>query len=488
MAATFATASPAPTPACQPPNVLILFDISGSMAKPIAKFDQAVTAIDIVTAARDNDIRFGLTVFPKPYSAASKSGGYCDVSEAPAVTLGTGNAAAIKSYLGSFGGPSHFNDTPIWQTLGAAALNTDLQDATRRNAIILVTDGMQDCYRFGDYNDVPDANAADNLYPSEVLANRADLVSQVQRLKALNVPVFVVGLGTGVDPLTLGALAMAAGTERDANCDPLQTNLAASDLCYFPASDTQSIENALGSIVSVVKTEVCNGIDDNCNGQIDEGLTKPCTSCNGTGSETCVDGVWQDCTASTSPEVCDGIDNDCDGLTDQIPCTTACGPGTLSCNPDGTFGTTCVATHPPAESCNGIDDNCNGVIDEGCECKPGDSRACGAGACAGKESCSFGKWGGCVASSPVKVAELCNAIDDDCNGKVDDGAICPPDQTCIKGACVASGPTPESLPPAANASNEAYLGSGLARGCSAAGSGLWIAGLAFALVMRRRRS
>lgn len=508
------SATTAPVAACQPPNVLILFDISGSMAKPIAKFNQAVTAIDTVTAARDADIRFGLTVFPKPYSAAAKTGGYCDVSEAPAVTLGTGNAAAIKNYLASFGGPSGFNDTPIWQTLGAAATNTDLQDATRRNAVILVTDGQQDCFRFGDYNDVPDADPADNLYPDEVVANRADLVVQVQRLKALGVPVFVVGLGTGVDPLTLAAMAGAAGTQRSSSCNPQETNLSAADLCYFPASDTQSLEDALGRIVTVVKTEICNGIDDNCNGQIDEGLTQTCSSCNGTGTESCVDGTWQGCTVGTSPEVCDGIDNDCDGLVDQKPCMTACGPGTVSCNPDGTFSSTCVITNVPVETCNGIDDNCNGVIDEGCDCKPGDTRACGAGSCSGQESCTFGKWGGCTSSPPKNVAETCNGVDDDCNGKVDDGAICPPGQTCTAGTCVPTstgsdsgngsssgngggnssgsssgngGETTTSIPPAANAGNEAYLGSGLSRGCNAEGSGVWLAGLAFAFIVLRRR-
>ena len=34
-------------------------------------------------------------------------------------------------------------------------------------------------------------------------------------------------------------------------------------------------------------------------------------------------------------------------------------------------------------------------------------------------------------------AEVCNGLDDDCNGQVDDGAACPEDQACVKGACVA---------------------------------------------------
>ncbi|MEO7093438.1 MAG: MYXO-CTERM sorting domain-containing protein, partial [Polyangiales bacterium] len=30
---------------------------------------------------------------------------------------------------------------------------------------------------------------------------------------------------------------------------------------------------------------------------------------------------------------------------------------------------------------------------------------------------------------------ICNSIDDDCNGKVDDGDLCPPGLTCFAGAC-----------------------------------------------------
>jgi hypothetical protein len=83
--------------------------------------------------------------------------------------------------------------------------------------------------------------------------------------------------------------------------------------------------------------EVCDGLDNNCDGQVDEGLTPPpCSNqkgvCDGS-VETCGGGAgWLDCTAanyqanspSYGPEVCDGLDNDCngtvdDGLTDPSP-------------------------------------------------------------------------------------------------------------------------------------------------------------------------
>jgi hypothetical protein len=106
--------------------------------------------------------------------------------------------------------------------------------------------------------------------------------------------------------------------------------------------------------------EVCNGIDDNCNGQIDEGTLSCGVGACARTVTACVGGVTQTCVPGTpSPEICDGIDNDCNGLVDD---TDADGDGSTFCvdcndaNP---------AVHPgAAEVCNGIDDDCNGTIDD----------------------------------------------------------------------------------------------------------------------------
>ncbi|MBM4381246.1 MAG: putative metal-binding motif-containing protein, partial [Deltaproteobacteria bacterium] len=91
------------------------------------------------------------------------------------------------------------------------------------------------------------------------------------------------------------------------------------------------------------------------------------------------------------------------------------------------------AIHPGApEVCNGADDNCNGQMDEGLEERPyyrdqdGDgygSVQVGAGCALAAEGYSL-QAGDCddlnSARSPA-AAEACNAVDDDCDGTVDDG-------------------------------------------------------------------
>jgi len=72
--------------------------------------------------------------------------------------------------------------------------------------------------------------------------------------------------------------------------------------------------------------ESCNQVDDNCDGETDEGTFGVCQTACGKGSHSCTDGILGPCDAPEPvTETCNGKDDDCDGVTDEGCCT----PGTL---------------------------------------------------------------------------------------------------------------------------------------------------------------
>jgi hypothetical protein len=73
--------------------------------------------------------------------------------------------------------------------------------------------------------------------------------------------------------------------------------------------------------VHAAAAEACNGIDDNCNNETDEGFGLLVCGKGECVQEipACLEGVPQSCDpfAGAAEEICDGFDNDCDGLVDE---------------------------------------------------------------------------------------------------------------------------------------------------------------------------
>ncbi|MGM0574616.1 MAG: MopE-related protein [Myxococcota bacterium] len=199
--------------------------------------------------------------------------------------------------------------------------------------------------------------------------------------------------------------------------------------------------------------ELCNGLDDDCDGETDEEEeldpgTSECSQtgvCEGTNTDlACVSGSWS-CDFDAiegyeSPEAsCDGLDNDCDGETDEAfpdkgaPCdgpdADECEDGTWTCRADGT-GLECVnePSGSREEICDGVDNDCNGLTDDGLYYEGSAmGESCeGLGECGtGVVECNAEQETTCSTnfdgSESGAVAETCNGKDDDCDGVTDNG-------------------------------------------------------------------
>jgi hypothetical protein len=213
-----------------------------------------------------------------------------------------------------------------------------------------------------------------------------------------------------------------------------------------PLSETgpKPIDGATGCTDTV---ELCNGIDDDCDGVIDNGFdvsTDPlnCGVC----------GVV--CSAPTATTQCRGG-----------RCTiSSCTPGYVDTDGNPGNGCECMVTNGGVEICDGADNDCNGVIDDGFDLKQDPQHCGGCGVvCAAANAtgfCAGGAWGyackpgffdidnqasdGCeyACSKTVDATEICDGVDNDCNGLVDSDdpgmVFATADRSCksnVSGAC-----------------------------------------------------
>lgn len=171
-----------------------------------------------------------------------------------------------------------------------------------------------------------------------------------------------------------------------------------------------------------------------------------CSSCFG--DENCLDlpdgrcelldGEYhctQGCQDSTDCELgyeCDGgrclpVSRSCDCLVDNAGIERGCRNaneagvcfGTQVCDPEVGW-TECSASMPMDEACNGLDDNCNQRVDEDVVHDPATCQVENDfGVCGATWYCLGAAGWQCEADTPA--AEICNYVDDDCDGEIDEG-------------------------------------------------------------------
>lgn len=326
LVAALLVAAPARAGAARCPNVMLVLDRSGSMADPpdangmTSKWELLQDAVHKVVGQYGDRVPFGLQMFT--FSALGfPDDNTCYAQTRIDVEPAHGTAARILQLIDA---AMPDGGTNTGEAIRRANADAALRDSTRKNYIILITDGDPNC------------NSKDQC----LSCNAGYTISQIAAAAANNIHTFVVGFDgqSGVSPANLNAMAKAGLEPQNmGNCGSRQQP------CYYSASNAQAFNLAIDQIVNqVVSGGEFGGMamcDDSCiaNG-CPEG--QQCVTTDNNPEPTCQP---DPCAAGL---VCE-VGAFCRGGACVPACLSACPAGKScangQCTDDPCKGTTCEA-------------------------------------------------------------------------------------------------------------------------------------------------